>query len=177
MKTVFQIRVVLDYEKDVFRDLEIEATNTFAQLHDLIQEAFAFDNQQMASFYKSNEDWEQGLEITLMDVGGKDEKGDPTLLMSDVTIGSQLENKADKMIYVFDFMLMWCFYLDLIEITEVEDAMILPQIVQSFGDAPGQYSKSDKFLFDHPEPDMDEEEEPEEEDIFGEMGGGEEFDY
>lgn len=176
MKTVFQIRVVLDYEKDVFRDLEIDAESTFAQLHDLIQEAFGFDNQQMASFYKSNEDWEQGLEITLMDVGGKDEKGDPTLLMSDVNIGSQLE-KAAKMIYVFDFMLMWCFYLDVIEVSEVEDTVILPRIACSFGDAPEQYSKSDKFMFDHPQPEEGDDNEPEEEDIFGEMGGGEEYDY
>ncbi|MDP4935197.1 MAG: plasmid pRiA4b ORF-3 family protein [Salibacteraceae bacterium] len=178
MKTVLQIRALLDYEKNVFRDIEIGADDHFGQLHDIIQEAFGFDNSQMASFYVSNEEWIKGREITLMDVGEKDENGDAILLMHHISVGDYLTEQSEKMIYVFDFLLMWCFYLDVISVSELEDTVILPRITQSFGDAPAQYSKSSDLMFEPEDEIYDPNEEygsedNEDDDIFGETGGTE----
>lgn len=174
MKQVLHIRVLLDFEKDVFRDIEISSESKFSQLHDIIQEAFGFDNSQMASFYVSNEDWIKGREITLMDVGDKDENGDAILLMHNVTVGDYLTEKAEKMIYVFDFLLMWCFYLDVINILDIDDNVILPRITQSYGEAPGQYTKKGDLMFEPEDELYDPSEEfggeDDEEDIFGEFG-------
>ena len=77
MQQVVQLRVLVDYEKDVFRDIEIRSDDTFMTLHEMIQQSFGFDNSQMASFYVSNADWEKGQEITLMEVMQPDEDGEP----------------------------------------------------------------------------------------------------
>lgn len=169
MKEVVKLRVVLDHESNVFRDIEIEKDVPFSKLHDIIQEAFGFDNSQMASFYESNEEWEKGIEVTLMDVGEKDEKGDPILLMQNVQVEQFLRTKEDKMLYVFDFMLMWCFYIDVIEINQVDATVILPRITQSFGDAPEQYSKSGDLNFVGEGGNVLENDE-DEEDLFGSLG-------
>ena len=145
MTNIVKLRILIDCESDVFRDIEVATSNTFQDLHNIIQEAFGFDNSQMASFYLSNENWEKGQEITLMDMG--DSEG-AIPLMASTPIGSMIESEGQKLLYVFDFMLMWCFFIDVISIHQNGDNIILPRITQSFGDAPEQYAKSDDLVFD-----------------------------
>lgn len=172
MQQVIHFRVLVDYEKDVFRDIEITKDSSFLDLHNIIQEAFGFDNSQMASFYVSNEDWERGQEITLMEVKEPEEDGEPIWLMNETEISKIILAKDQKLIYVFDFLLMWCFYVDVIAIKEVEDIVILPRITQKFGEAPNQYSKSDDIVFDGVEISNDDEdiEENELDELFRMMG-------
>ena len=148
MKKVIRLRVLLDFEENVFRDLELSCTDTFQDLHNLIQEAFGFDNGQMASFYVSNEDWEKGQEITLMDMGERSETGEPILMMNETALKDIVFDEGQKLLYVYDFFLMWCFYIDVISIKALDETVITPRIIQSFGDAPEQYSKSPEFNMD-----------------------------
>lgn len=138
---------MLDHEDAIFRDIEITRKDTFGTLHNMIQEAYGFDNSQMASFYVSNENWEKGQEITLMDMAAS-EGGEPIWLMHDTPLHKIVFESGQKLLYVFDFMLMWCFYIDVISINEFEETVILPRIKSSFGEAPEQYSKSPEITFE-----------------------------
>jgi hypothetical protein len=166
MNRVIRMRVMIDHDEVIFRDLEMPCSANFSELHDLIQEAFAFDNSQMASFYVSNEDWEKGQEFTLMDMGEKNEKDEPILLMHDNLLKDVIFESGQKLIYVFDFFLMWCFYIDVVELKEMEDTVILPRISQSFGETPDQYSKSPEISFEIEDEILDEDDD---EDEIGEM--------
>ncbi len=148
MKRVIRLRVLMDHDDVIFRDLEVTCSGAFSELHELIQEAFGFDNSQMASFYVSNEDWEKGQEITLMDMGEKNENGEPILLMHDTLLKDVIFDSGQKLLYVFDFFLMWCFYIDVIDMKELDETTITPRISQSFGEAPEQYSKSPEINFE-----------------------------
>ena len=66
---VYKFRVIVDTEEDVFRDIEIDTSSTFEQLHQSILQAFDFPEGEMASFYMSNDTWDKGTEISLMDMG------------------------------------------------------------------------------------------------------------
>ena len=58
---IYRIRVILDLaEDDVFRDIEINETATLEDLHNVITHSFGFLGNEMASFYRSNDQWEQG---------------------------------------------------------------------------------------------------------------------
>lgn len=148
MNSVIKIRVLVDHDNVIFRDIEVANNCTFADLHNIIQEAFAFDNAQMASFYVSNEDWEKGQEITLMDMGEKSDTGEPILLMNDVLLKDIVFDEGQKLLYVFDFFLMWCFYVDIVEFKNLDENVILPRITQHFGEAPDQYAKSPEINFE-----------------------------
>ncbi len=113
-----------------------------------------------------------GQEITLMEVKEPEEDGEPIWLMNETEISKIILAKDQKLIYVFDFLLMWCFYVDVIAIKEVEDIVILPRITQEFGEAPDQYSKSDDIVFDGVEISNDDEdiEENELDELFRMMG-------
>jgi len=138
MAQVYTFRVLLDIEEDVFRDIQINSKDLFSSLHTAIQKAFEFDNSQMASFYMSDEDWNKGQEVTLMKMDFDD--GSSSTEMDSTLLNSLVKKEGEKMVYVFDFMLMWCFFIELISIQEINTEG-LPKCISSFGNAPYQYGK------------------------------------
>lgn len=129
---MYRIRVVLDTAEDVIRDIDISEYSSLAELHEQIVKAFDLEKGELASFFASNESWEQGEEISLLDFGAQ--PGSEAKLMSDVGIIEYLKKKGSKMIYVYDLMKLWTFYVDLIQtnIPEMEDA----QFIKIVGDRP-----------------------------------------
>ena len=67
---IYRFRVILDTKEDILRDIEIEATASLEDFHYAIAQAFGFGGQEMASFYRTNENWDQGEEIPLIGHGG-----------------------------------------------------------------------------------------------------------
>ncbi|MFN5620122.1 MAG: IS1096 element passenger TnpR family protein [Flavobacteriales bacterium] len=133
---IYKFRVIIDTEQDVFRDIEIETTATFEKLHEAILDAFDFESGEMASFYMSNESWEKGLEIPLMDMAG-----DAALSMKSTTLSEMVSKPSDKVLYIYDFMRMWIFYVELMEVKKDKPSTIYPRVALVFGDAPSQDSK------------------------------------
>ena len=114
MEKIFVFRVLIDYEKDVFRDIHIKSSQTFSEFHKAIQNAFDFDGQQMASFYMSNEDWDKGEEIAMEHIS--ENQSNP--LMHETNLEQMVEDVGQKLVYVSDFLLMWCFFIELVKIEE-----------------------------------------------------------
>ena len=52
------IRIHLESEEDVIRDIEITATHNLEQLHCAIVDAFQLERNKMASFYMTNDEFE-----------------------------------------------------------------------------------------------------------------------
>ena len=127
----YKIRVILDVEKDVFRDIVVNKTTNLEDLHFFIAKSFGFKGQEMASFYKSNKEWEQGDEIPLFDMG---EDG-VDISMSNCLLSDVFTKVGDKLIYVYDFLSMWTFFVEVAEVIK-EDLTDLPKTVLAFGDAP-----------------------------------------
>ena len=131
---ILKFRVVVDHEQDIFRDIEIQSEKNFECLHGEIIKAFNFRGDQMASFYMSNDSWEKGQEIGLMDMSFGEESGPPTMgsaLLSDFVIDAN-----QKILYVYDFLKMWIFYLELIEEKQADANVSYPRVTHCFGDAP-----------------------------------------
>jgi len=133
---IFKFRVIIDTEEDVFRDIEIETDATFEEFHRSVLDAFDFEEGEMASFYMSDESWEKGLEIPLMDMGQS-----AALSMKSTKLSDMLNKPADKVLYVYDFMRMWIFYVELVEVKKDTPSTIYPRVSLVYGDAPSQDSK------------------------------------
>lgn len=130
---IYRFRVILDTHEDVFRDLEIEASATLEDLHNIITQSFGFGGQEMASFYLSNELWEQGEEIVLFDMG--DSEGS-VRVMGETFLEDTVNEEKTKMIYIYDFLNMWTFLVELAEITEYEDGRSYPNLMFAHGQIP-----------------------------------------
>lgn len=130
---IYKIRIILDAKEDVFRDIEIEAGNYLEELHNAITQAFGFDGSEMASFYLADEEWEQGEEISLFDMS---EAGSDIRLMNETAIDDVINEENPHLIYVYDFLSMWTFFVELGEIVEKEDGEFYPNLLFAYGVLP-----------------------------------------
>jgi hypothetical protein len=130
---VYKFRVILDAEDDVFRDIAIQEEDTLEDLHNAIFNAFGFDGMEVASFYTCDEQWNQEDEISLFDTG--DIPGEQKI-MSDYSLNQLLSKDQTKIIYVYDFIHMWTFLVELAAMEEEEIGLIYPNLLFSIGELP-----------------------------------------
>ena len=158
-----KFRVLLDSDKneEVFRDILISDTDNFESLYNAILKSFKFKGDQMASFYVSNDNWDKGHEISLMDMSYDDDSIDsPSAIMKTAVIKDFLEEPDQKFILVYDFMRMWIFLVELIGFDRNEPET--PEMILSVGNAPTEESREsmteDLFLDDSEISDEEEDE-------------------
>lgn len=135
---ILKFRVYWEEDESTYRDVVIRHTQTFLELHQAILKSYEFDNKHKATFYRSNDNWQMGREITL-EKYDKPYKADP-LLMADTSIGSQVTDPNQKFIYEYDFNKYWHFMVELIHVDKEENKKLTyPACVRSEGIAPSQY--------------------------------------
>lgn len=132
---VYKFRVILDAEEDIFRDIAILDDDTLEDLHNAIFNAFGFDGMEVASFYTCDETWNQEDEIPLFDVG--DVPGEQRI-MSDYKLSDILDQENTKIIYVYDFINMWTFLVELAAIEEQTAGSTYPETLFSHGEMPDE---------------------------------------
>jgi len=130
---VYRFRVILDTKEDVFRDIELLEESTLEDFHNSIVNAFGFDGNEMASFYLSDEDWNQGEEISQYDLSEGEES---VRLMNETTLDSIVSESQTKLIYVYDFLNLWTFLIELAEIAEIEEGRDYPNLMFVHGQIP-----------------------------------------
>jgi len=135
---ILKFRIYFEEDDAVYRDVVIKHTQTFEDLHYAILKAFEFDNKHQATFYRSNDNWLRGREISLAQYD-KAYKA-PPLLMSETTIGSEIRDTNQKFIYVYDFVKNWTFLVELINVSKEESSKITyPAVSRTEGIGPQQY--------------------------------------
>jgi hypothetical protein len=146
---VLKFRIYFEEDDSVYRDVAIKHTQSFLELHFAILKAFEFDNKHQATFYRSNDNWARGREISFQKYD-KQYKAEP-LLMESTTIGSEIRNPNERFIYVYDFTKNWTFLVELINVSKEESSKLsYPAVTRTEGIGPQQYgTKSllgDKFV-------------------------------
>lgn len=130
------VKVLLETEGTVYRDLLVNETNTLSDLHVAIMSAFNFKENQLASFIKDNEGVENDQEYTSEDLNieGK-------LLMKDTFLSSVLFEEGDQLTYIYDYINEWKFYLEVTEILFPEYSDKNISLLKSYGESPKESSK------------------------------------
>jgi len=140
--SIYKFRILIEAKDDIFRDIEIKSTQNFEEFHQIILKSFNFDNKQMASFYTSDEDWNKGQEIALFDMNITEDENEQVLIMNQTLIHDKATSIGQHLLYTYDFLNMWNFYIELIEITVKEPNKTYPLISYKQGEAPLQSSKN-----------------------------------
>jgi hypothetical protein len=136
--TILKFRIYFEDDDSIYRDVVIRHTQSFFDLHEAILKAYEFDNKHKATFFRSNDHWQRGREISL-EVYEKEYKAAP-LLMKDTTVASEIKNPGQKFIYNYDFNKNWNFLVELINVSKDENAKLsYPATVRTEGIAPSQY--------------------------------------
>jgi hypothetical protein len=136
---IYRFRAILDHDQkeDIFRDIEIRKTDTFEDLHNVLIQSFGFDGSEMASFYISNDQWEQGQEIALFDMG----QNTDVKMMNETIVEELINEDNNKLIYIYDFLNMWTFLIELGEIVEEAQGTDYPNLMFVCGQVPSEAPK------------------------------------
>jgi len=135
---ILKFRVYFEEDDSIYRDVAVRHKQHFLQLHQIILKAYEFDSKHQATFYRSNDNWQRGREISL-ERYDKAYKADP-LLMAETTIGSEIFDPNQKFVYVYDFVKNWSFLVELINVSKEESGKLeYPAVIKSEGIPPSQY--------------------------------------
>jgi len=168
-----KFRVLLDSKDkhEIFRDILIDEKDHFESFYTAILDSYQFTSDQMASFYMSNSSWDKGYEISLFDMAyGEDPDQILPGVMSKCLLKNFVKEDDQKMILVHDFLRMWIFLIELIEVTA--EAPAHPKTVLSVGNAPAEDSKSPEAEDLSFETELDDNADDEDEFGFGEFEEG-----
>ena len=146
---VLKFRVYVEEDNGVYRDIVIQTAQLFQDLHACILQSYGFDNKHQATFYRSNEHWQRGRQISL-EKYDRPYRVEP-LLMADTVIGTEIKDTNQHFIYEYDFDKNWIFLLELIGINKDADPRKeYPYISRTEGVGPQQYGNKsllpDQFI-------------------------------
>jgi hypothetical protein len=148
---MYKIRIILDTKEDVIRTILVDESVSLENLHATIAASFGFEGQQMASFYRTDDEWNQGEEIPLFNMAEAGEE----ISMQTCFVDEILPEENSKLIYVYDFLKMWTFYVDVVEISsEIKEN--LPETILSFGEIPEKEPKKE-FVSENLDDEFDDE--------------------
>ncbi len=135
---VLKFRIYLEEDDAVYRDVLLKHTQSFADLQDFILKSFEFDSKHQSTFYRSNDQWQRGREIS-RERYNKSYQAEP-LFMSETTVGSEIRDTNQKFVYQYDFIKNWTFLVELIHVSkEAGSKTVYPSIVRTEGIGPQQY--------------------------------------
>jgi len=124
-------RCILDTTEDVIRDIKIDANQSLEDLHQAIVNAFGFSTNEMASFYQTDANWAQGDEIPLIDMSDAGVSNE----MNDYKLADHFKETTDKLLYVYDFLNLWTFFIELHQIVK-KTGTTETQLVFTTGELP-----------------------------------------
>ena len=135
---VLKFRIYLEEDDAVYRDVLVKHSQSFADLQEGILKSFEFDNKHESTFYRSNDSWQRGREIS-RERYNKSYRAEP-LLMAETTVGSEIRDTNQKFVYTYDFTKNWTFLVELINVSkEASSKTTYPSIVRVEGIGPQQY--------------------------------------
>ena len=135
-----KFRIYWEEDDAIYRDVVVKHTQNFTELNDIILKAFEFDQKHDATFFRSNDIWKRGREISKAVY--EKEYVAPPLLMEETTIGSEIIDTNQHFIYLYDFVKSWTFLIELIQVIKNADAdmsLEYPIISRIEGVGPMQY--------------------------------------
>ena len=125
------IRLQLEHKTDVIRDIEIPSNKSLEDLHYTIIDSLKLDENEMASFYITNEELELLDEIPLFKIDNEDNS---MVNMSKITISSVFQEINSQLIYIYDFLNMWRFLISYSK--EIESKSEKIKVINSIGKMP-----------------------------------------
>ena len=146
---IFLFRIIIDENPDFFRDLVASGSDTFLDVHTVLQKELGYDPTQLASFFITSENWEKEHEITLIDM--MDEPGVRSATMDQVTLDEHIKELNQRMLYLFDFFSDRAFFIEMVEMADELSHRETPFIAHGKEDPPPQLAL-DLLMDDDPEP-------------------------
>lgn len=133
---IYRFTIVSDEADNFFREIKIDAEATFLDLCKAVLASCNYSDDQITSFYITNDEWEKTAEVTReeMDTSYPDED---IYVMGDTKLRDIIEEEHQRLMFIFDTFEQRALYMELKEIIpgkHLEEATVS----RSIGNAPQQ---------------------------------------
>lgn len=145
--STFRVRILAGFyapaaARAVWREIEVAANQTLADLGEAIPRAFGFDDPHLWSFFLSGRAWDGTSEYALDSIpdpmGGPRARAARRTLIREVPLPGAQGKK--EFLFLFDYGDEWHFGVKLVrQRAPVEPGARYPRVVAQLGDAPPQY--------------------------------------
>lgn len=142
---IYKFLLISDEVPNFERVIEIDADNTFLDFQKAIFKSVNFEDSELSSFFICNDDWEKEQEITRVDMGS--DSAIDIYLMEEAVIRDFIEEKGQKLLFVFDILSERAFFIELKGIT-YEKYLDEAVCTRSSGKAPKQTTDIEEVLAD-----------------------------
>ena len=125
-----KFRIILNVKEDVLRDIVIDSGTSLIEFSKIISTEFGFDSSEISTFHNTDDNWEQLDEIKIFKIDDKDE------IMDNIPISNFFISKNDKLIFIYDFLNYWTFFIELYEVGDFITDNSKYFIINSIGKVP-----------------------------------------
>ncbi|MBP5306506.1 MAG: hypothetical protein J6Y79_00445 [Paludibacteraceae bacterium] len=137
---VYRFLLLSDEIDDFAREISIDSEASFLDFHKAILASVGFSDNQMTSFFLCSDDWEKGQEITLVEMDTSSDYDN--LTMEATVLRDCLDDRGQRLIYLFDPLGDRCFFIELKEILPSQ-SLNAPQCSYKTGNPPAQLLADD----------------------------------
>ena len=131
---IYKFRVSFEDYDDVIREIDIQSTQTFLDLHKTIHSTTGYDPAKSSSFYVSNDQWIKNEEIAYLPTQRKIDRG--VALMDNTKLLKFIDDPHQKFYYTYNFDRPYDFHVELMKILDEEKGKEYPFVAKVTGDAP-----------------------------------------
>lgn len=186
----YKFKVFFDEVEDFVRDVEILANDNFESFHKLLYDCIGLKGNEFAAFSICDPKWNKQKEITLMDTSDDEvveepdyEEDDqystkthlPTFVMKDCLLKDFISDPHQHIIYEYDFMNPKVFYVELQKVLKTDNAEGFPKCTFKAMELPVQLNVANVPDPEDFDLDLEDDEEPEEDSLFGDGYDEEDF--
>jgi len=125
-----KFRIILNVKEDVLRDIVIDSGTSLIEFSKIISTEFGFDSSEISTFHNTDNNWEQLDEIKIFKIDDTDE------IMDNIPISNFFISKNDKLIFIYDFLNYWTFFIELYEIGDFINDNSKYFVINSIGKVP-----------------------------------------
>lgn len=131
---LYRFRVIDPVREDFVREYELDPCGSFYDFHQALARDLALSGEELASFFMASEQWERGLELTLIDMVNDTEMA--AIPMDSVAIRELVQEEGARLIYTFDVLQDRSLFVQLLRIDPNADAPGSPRCCRSEGGNP-----------------------------------------
>lgn len=160
----YRFRLLSDENDKFVRDIDIKATQTFKDFHEVIRKCVQLDGNELASFFICDRRWNKLREITLIDMEDRmdDEVDDeveqsfklPLSVMDKTVLKDHIDDPHQRILYEYDILNQGAFFIELMKVMPANATVRYPSCIKSEGTLISKKQVDEDFV----PPDVDEDE-------------------
>ncbi len=145
---VYRFKINFEEQDGFSRELDLLSGQYFEDFHQAITQNLGLDPGMLSSFFICDYKFRKKQEIPLVNVqvAPADEDAIPVPLMSESRLSSFIDDPHQKLLYIYDYLNKWTFYIELIKILPADKNKDYPRINRMEGEVPRELTATPKEI-------------------------------